>query len=112
MGGRIASQVVAGGVEVDALALYAYPLHPPGNPNRRRDEHLSAIQVQTLFCSGTRDSFASPDELQDAARLVRRSTVHTLDAADHGFSALKSSGRVREDIWTEAVEVLLDWLPR
>ena len=35
-----------------------------------------------------------------------------LDAADHGFSALKSSGRVREDIWTEAVEVLLDWLPR
>ncbi|HET9476105.1 MAG TPA: alpha/beta family hydrolase, partial [Dehalococcoidia bacterium] len=34
MGGRIASQVVAQGVEVDALALFAYPLHPPGKPEQ------------------------------------------------------------------------------
>ena len=32
MGGRIASQVVAQGTKVDGLALFAYPLHPPSNP--------------------------------------------------------------------------------
>ena len=31
MGGRIASQVVAQGTEVDGLALFAYPLHPPSS---------------------------------------------------------------------------------
>ncbi len=32
MGGRIASQVVAQGLAVDGLVLFAYPLHPPGQP--------------------------------------------------------------------------------
>jgi len=31
MGGRIASHIAAQGVAVDALALFAYPLHPPGS---------------------------------------------------------------------------------
>ena len=37
MGGRIASQVVAGGGGAAALAFLAYPLHPPGRPEKRRD---------------------------------------------------------------------------
>jgi predicted alpha/beta-hydrolase family hydrolase len=36
MGGRIASQVVAQGGEADALALFAYPLHPSGRPLQLR----------------------------------------------------------------------------
>jgi len=39
MGGRIASQVVAQDVDATALALFAYPLHPPGKPSQWRDEH-------------------------------------------------------------------------
>jgi predicted alpha/beta-hydrolase family hydrolase len=50
MGGRIASQVVAQGGEVDALALFAYPLHPPGRPLQLRDQHLPAIKGADLFC--------------------------------------------------------------
>ncbi len=34
MGGRIASHVAAQGAAVDAVALFAYPLYPPGNPNQ------------------------------------------------------------------------------
>jgi len=110
MGGRIASQVVAEGAEVDALALFAYPLHPPGKPDQLRDRHLPAIKVPTLFCSGTNDAFASPDELGTAASKVRLSALHLLNAADHGFAVPKSSGRTRDDVWTEAVAALLDWL--
>ena len=36
MGGRIASHVAAQGAAVDAVALFAYPLHPPGNPHGSR----------------------------------------------------------------------------
>jgi uncharacterized protein len=110
MGGRIASQVVAQGVEVGALALFAYPLHPPGRANQRRDTHLGAIGVPTFFCSGTNDAFASPEELVEAASLVPRSTVHMLEAADHGFGVRKASGRAKEDVWREAVDAMGEWL--
>ena len=111
MGGRIASQIVAQGVEVDALVLFAYPLHPPGNPDKRRDAHLPDIRVPTFFCSGSNDSFASPEELREAAALVKRSTVHLLgEGVDHGFAVRKSSGRTRDEVWSEAVESMSEWL--
>ena len=110
MGGRIASHVVAQGVEVDALALFAYPLHPPGKPDQRRDGHLPDVTVPTLFCSGTRDDFATPEELQVAASIVPRASVHLLDGANHGFSMLKSSGKTRQDVWAEAVDAMVEWL--
>jgi predicted alpha/beta-hydrolase family hydrolase len=112
MGGRIGSQVVAQEATADALALFAYPLHPPGKPDQRRDAHLSSIDVPTYFCSGTNDAFASPDELWEAADLVANATVHLLDRADHGFAVRKSSGRTREDVWNEAVDAMWEWLRR
>jgi predicted alpha/beta-hydrolase family hydrolase len=110
MGGRIASHVVAQGLAVDALALFAYPLHPPGRLDRMRDEHLPAIAARTLFCSGTNDAFATPDELRAAAAKVRGARVHLLEGADHGFAVPKATGRTRTDVYAEATEVLLRWL--
>lgn len=110
MGGRIASQVVAKGVEVDALALFAYPLHPPADPARTRDQHLPALQLPTLFCSGTRDAFGTPEELAQATSLGPRSMLHLLEGADHGFSVPKASGRTRQDVWDEAIEAFVGWL--
>jgi predicted alpha/beta-hydrolase family hydrolase len=110
MGGRIASQVVAQGVAVDALALFAYPLHPPGHPEKSRDEHLAGIKAPALFVSGTNDAFASPAELGAAAKKVKRSNLHLLEGADHGFAVKKASGRTREDVWEEAASALLEWL--
>jgi uncharacterized protein len=110
MGGRIGSMAHAAGIPVDALALFAYPLHPPGRPEAMRTEHFASIKARTLFVSGTSDAFASPDELRDAARMVKRSRVHLMHAADHGFNAPKSSGRTRDQIYDEATSVLINWL--
>ena len=110
MGGRIASQVVAKGAEADSLVLFAYPLRPPWNPSQVRDKHLAQILTRTLFCSGTRDRFATRDELSQAASKVSGSKVYFLDGADHGFGTLRSAGRTKEDIWEEAASVTLEWL--
>ena len=110
MGGRIASMAVASGAAVDAVALFAYPLHPPGKPERLRVEHLTDVRVPILFCSGTRDAFASPEELRAAAAQVERSHVHLLDGADHGFAVAKSSGRTKDDVAREAIAAMLQWL--
>jgi predicted alpha/beta-hydrolase family hydrolase len=111
MGGRIASHVVSQGAEVDRLVAFAYPLHPPGKPDQRRDAHLPAIPIPTLFISGTNDTFGTPDELRAAAALVSESTVHFLEGADHSFRAPKRLGRPQEDLWREAVQTFIDWLP-
>lgn len=109
MGGRIASQSAAQGTEVDAIALFAYPLNPPSNRAVFRDAHLPDITVPALFCSGTRDNFATPDDLTAVASKMPNASFHELDGADHGFAVLKRSGRVREDVWKEAADVFLDW---
>ena len=110
MGGRIASRIVAMGMRVDGLALFAYPLHPPSNPSQPRNEHFPDISVPTLFCSGTRDSFGTTEELRTAAANVPEATVELLDGADHGFAVLKSSGRTQEDVWSEACGIMVSWL--
>lgn len=110
MGGRIASQVVAAGEVVDALALFAYPLHPPGRPEQLRVEHLARIGVPALFCSGDRDTFGTIDELTTATSVIKDRRIHVLEGADHGFSVLKANGRKREDVWVEAVAALLEHL--
>ncbi len=110
MGGRIATQAVAQGEAVDALALFAYPLHPPGKPEQRRDAHLPSITAPAFFCSGTRDAFASPDELREVVPAMPNAALHLLDGADHGFAVPKASGRSPEDVWAEAMEAFSEWL--
>ena len=110
MGGRYASIVASKDAStVDALALFAYPLHQPGHPEKARVAHLGQIAVPTLFCSGTRDAFGASEELRDAAAHVTGSWLHLMEGADHGFAVLKRSGRTREEVWEEAVGALLEW---
>jgi hypothetical protein len=108
MGGRIASMVVASGdVRVAGLVLLAYPLVPPGKTTSDRADHFPDIGVPVLFCSGTRDNFAGPDKLREAAARVPGATLHFLEGADHGFATLKASGRSKDDVYREATDVVL-----
>lgn len=64
-GGRACSVAVADGLDVAGLVLLSYPLHPPGKPDKLRIEHFSSIGVPTMFISGSRDPFGSPDEFEE-----------------------------------------------
>jgi predicted alpha/beta-hydrolase family hydrolase len=96
MGGRICSMAAAD--ETDpipalGLALLGYPLHPPGKPDRLRVEHFPRLTMPVLFVSGTRDAFATPDELQRHARQVKGPVTYSwIETGDHGFKPLKASG--------------------
>jgi predicted alpha/beta-hydrolase family hydrolase len=89
MGGRICSMVAAGAdgvapLDVAGVLLIAYPLHPPGRPDRLRTEHLADVCVPTLFVSGDRDPFGTPDELSRAQELLRGPvTSVTIPGARH-----------------------------
>jgi len=86
MGGRIASMAVAEGCPAAALVLVSYPLHPPGRPERRRVEHFPLLEVPCLFVSGTRDAFATPEELETATSAIPGAVTHIwIERGDHGL---------------------------
>ena len=85
-GGRMCSVAVAEGLPAAGLVLVSYPLHPPGRPGQRRVDHFPQLHVPCLFVSGTRDAFAPPDELEEAARAVPGEVTHVwIDGGDHGL---------------------------
>jgi predicted alpha/beta-hydrolase family hydrolase len=87
LGGRMCSMAVAEGMPAAGLVLISYPLHPPGRPERARVEHLPRITVPTLFVSGTRDSFGTPEELEAAARTVVGPVTHAwIEGGRHELS--------------------------
>jgi predicted alpha/beta-hydrolase family hydrolase len=113
LGGRIASQVVAAGAFANGLVFLAYPLHPPGRHEKRRDAHLPNIAAPMLFVQGTRDAFAREDLLEALmARLGARAEHHPVDGADHSFRVLKRSGRTPEEVADEVRSAVLGWLER
>jgi predicted alpha/beta-hydrolase family hydrolase len=85
-GGRMCSVAVAEGLPAAGLVLVSYPLHPPGRPENARTEHLPRIDVPCLFVSGTRDAFATPDELEQAAGAVAGPVTHVwVNGGGHGL---------------------------
>jgi len=85
-GGRMCSMAVAEGLPASALVLISYPLHPPGKPDNLRIEHFPSLEVPCLFLSGTRDAFATPDELELHTKKIPGPVTHVwIEGGAHGF---------------------------
>jgi predicted alpha/beta-hydrolase family hydrolase len=85
-GGRMASMAVADGMPAAGLVFLGYPLHPPGRPEKTRDEHLYGIHLPMLFLQGTRDPFAAPAELTPVVdRIGPNAQLRWIDDANHSF---------------------------
>src|SRR3954454_24152816 len=84
-GGRMCSMAVAEGLPAAALVLISYPLHPPGKPDVLRIEHFPELKVPCLFVSGTKDAFATPDELERHAQKIPGRVMHVwIENGVHG----------------------------
>jgi predicted alpha/beta-hydrolase family hydrolase len=80
-GARVACRT-AGSTGAVAVVALAYPLHPPGRPERSRAGELLAARVPTLVVQGRSDAFGRPDELPAAPGV----TVVPVDG-DHALRA-------------------------
>ena len=84
-GGRMCSLAAAEGLEVAALVLVSYPLHPPGRPERLRTEHFPALPLPCLFVSGRRDAFATPEELAHETEAIPGPVTCLFVDGDHSL---------------------------
>jgi uncharacterized protein len=96
-GARLACRTAraAGALAVVALA---FPLHPPGRPERSRADELRQAGVPVLVVNGDRDPFGIPDRA-DASRVV------VLPGQTHALSRRPQD--IREAVGTWLREVLV-----
>lgn len=92
-GARVACRTVGATGAVGILAL-AFPLHPPGHPEKTRAPELE-VDVALLVLQGARDPFGGPDQFPPGV------AVHEVAGADH---------RLAGPALAPAVSVAIDWL--
>src|ERR1700722_15220435 len=85
MGGRMCSMAGAEGLEVAALVLVSYPLHPPGRPDKLRTAHFPDLHLPCLFVSGRRDAFGTPEELRGETEAIPGPGTIELVDGDHSL---------------------------
>jgi uncharacterized protein len=76
LGARIACRTVADTEAVAVLCL-AFPVHPPGRPEKSRLSELDAVTVPTLVVQGESDPFGMPPDGPNRA-VVRIPGTHAL----------------------------------
>ena len=90
MGGRVASYIAGDTAGIAGLVFLGYPLHPPGKPDKLRDEHLYTTEVPMLFLSGTRDTLAERKLLENVVkRIGNRATLVWTEGGDHSLKVGK-----------------------
>jgi len=87
------------------LAL-AFPLHPPGKPEKSRLPELRATRVPTLVVQGERDTMGRPEEFPDDVDLC------VVPSADHGFNVTARGDVSEAEAMAIIVETTLEWILR
>jgi len=112
MGGRVASEMLAkGSLSADGIIFLGYPLHPAGNKEKLRDQHLYHVKVPMLFFAGTRDPLCDLNLLKPVLdRLGARAQWLMIEGADHSFNVPKSSGLTTPEIYEKIAQESIRWL--
>jgi predicted alpha/beta-hydrolase family hydrolase len=92
-GARVACRTAGATGAVGILAL-AFPLHPPGHPEKSRAPELE-VDVPLLVIQGARDPFGGPNQFPAGV------AVHEVVGADHRLAGPGLAG---------AVSAAVDWL--
>ena len=111
LGGRSAGARVACRTAVelgaDGVVALAFPLHPPGRPEKTRLGELdlpTEAGLPVLVLQGTRDTFGGPADVPAAPGR----TVRAVEGADHSFRVLK--GGDQRAMLTALVDAVAEWL--
>ncbi len=105
-GARVACRL-AGPLGARAVVALAFPLHPPGRPERSRlPELLGAVTegVPVLVVQGERDPFGGPEELAGQLTGAARDRVRVV--ATTGDHSMRTGAGVVRDAVTEFLQAL------
>ncbi|WP_225233473.1 alpha/beta hydrolase family protein [Klenkia terrae] len=99
-GARVACRT-AGPLGASAVLCLAFPLHPPGKPDKSRAHELTGVDVPVLVVQGDSDAFGGPAEVQGALGDHRAQVVAV--RGDHALKAVPSAVRSAVATWLAAL---------
>jgi predicted alpha/beta-hydrolase family hydrolase len=102
-GARVACRLARSLGALGCLAL-AFPLHPPGRPDRSRLPELEAAGLPTFVVQGERDPFGGPEEFPEQIELTG------IPQADHSFKVPKSAELTQDETLGLIVEAVIEWI--
>jgi predicted alpha/beta-hydrolase family hydrolase len=102
-GARVACRTAAGLGARGVLAL-AFPLHPPGRPEKSRADELLGTGVPTLVVQGGNDPFGKPEEFP-AGPYGLTGVAH----ADHGFAVPKRAAITQREALETVTAAVVTW---
>lgn len=102
-GARVACRTAA---ELGALAVLAlaFPLHPPGRPEKSRAGELLGTGVPTLVVQGGKDPFGRPEEFPKGPQ-----ELIEVPHADHGFAVPKRAEITQDRALEIVTDAVLEW---
>jgi uncharacterized protein len=98
-GARVACRTADAG-EAEAVLCLAFPLHPPGKPEKSRASEIDAVENPVLVVQGERDAFGRPEPAHN------REVV--LVAGDHSLKADVDAVHRATSEWLTRVLRLID----
>ena len=84
----------------------AFPLHPPGHPEKSRVDELLGTRLPTLVIQGERDSMGRPEEFPPQVELA------VVPSGDHSLRVPAKAEISTEEALTIVVESTLEWMIR
>jgi uncharacterized protein len=111
-GARVACRTATALGAVGVVAL-AFPLHPPGRPEKSRAEELLGSGVRTLVVQGERDAFGGAAEVRGALAGDRRTPIEVVPVpfADHSFRVAARAPVTGAETLAAVVDAVRSWLP-
>ncbi|MER5812610.1 alpha/beta family hydrolase [Streptomyces sp. NPDC002033] len=109
-GARVACRTAAALDAAGVLAL-AFPLHPPGRPEKSRAGELLDAGRPTLVVQGGRDPFGNPGEFPRPAGGDPYELVE-VPGGDHGFAVPKRGAPTQDEALAVITGAVGPWLDR
>ncbi|MFB6617023.1 alpha/beta family hydrolase [Streptomyces sp. NPDC085524] len=103
-GARVACRTAAELGAAAVLAL-AFPLHPPGRPEKSRAAELTGAGRPALVVQGGRDPFGKPEEFPAGDHALVE-----IPAADHGFAVPKKADLTQDEALAMITGAVSEWL--
>ncbi|MFJ4594376.1 MULTISPECIES: alpha/beta family hydrolase [unclassified Kitasatospora] len=107
-GARVACRTGAASGAVGVVAL-AFPLHPPGRPEKSRAQELLESGTATLVVQGTADPFGGPQEFPE---LPPGHELVAVPYGGHGFDVPKRAPVGQDEVLEAICRAVGDWVLR
>jgi predicted alpha/beta-hydrolase family hydrolase len=104
-GARVACRTAAEAGAAGVLCL-AFPLHPPGRPEKSRLAELQGAGVPTLVVQGGGDALGRPEEFPEGVEMA------VVPDADHSLKVPRSAALTQEEALGVVLEATLEWVVR